>query len=117
MRFPESRLQSRIVAELRIRYPEIMFWHTPNGGRRSIKDGIRFRMMGTRPGIPDLAFLGAAHGYHGLYIELKHGNGRLSEDQLFFESRCIDHGYLYKCFNSVNEVLEIVRWYYYDSGI
>lgn len=112
MKFPESRMQMKLVSELKIRYPWMMFWHTPNGGRRSFLDGVRFRNMGTRKGVADLVFLRGAHGYHGLLVELKYGRGALSEDQLYFESVCIDEGYLYICSNSIPDVMEIVRWYY-----
>jgi hypothetical protein len=112
MKFPESRLQAKAVLEIRMRYPWMIFWHTPNGGRRSLKDGVRFKMMGTRPGVADLTFLRAARGFFGLYIEVKAGKGRLSEDQLFFESKCIDEGYLYICENTVQGILDAVRWYY-----
>lgn len=75
-------------------------------------DGVRFKGMGTRRGVPDLIFLRAAHGYHGLYMEVKYGVGRQSEDQLYFESRCIDEGYLYVCVNTVQDAIHIVRGYY-----
>ena len=112
MTFPESRIQGSAVLEIKMRYPRIVFWHCPNGGRRSIKDAQRFKMMGVRRGVGDLFFLAARHGYHGLFVEVKAGKGALSDDQLLFESDCIDEGYLYVCCDSVALILDAVREYY-----
>lgn len=112
MTFPESRIQGSAVAEIKLRYPRIVFWHVPNGGRRSFRDAQRFKLMGVRPGVADLFFLRAAHGYYGLFLEVKASRGRLSEDQLLFESECVDEGYLYMCCDSVQSILTAVRWYY-----
>lgn len=112
MTYPESRLQASVVLNLRSRYPWVVFYHCPNGGRRSMQDAMRFKMMGVRPGVADLVFLKAAHGYHGLYLEMKSGKGSLSADQLLWEAHCVDEGYLYLCCDTVEQALSAVRWYY-----
>lgn len=55
--------------------------HIPNEGKRSAAYAARLKRMGLRPGFPDL-FIPVVRGrYHGLFIEMKYGGGRLSADQ------------------------------------
>lgn len=64
------------------RYPELaLLHHIPNGGLRSKREAVIFRAMGVMPGIPDLYLPAACGGYHGLYIEMKAVDGRLSAAQ------------------------------------
>ncbi len=45
--------------------------HSPNGGHRSKKTGAKLKMMGTRPGFPDLVLYLKKGGATGLVVELK----------------------------------------------
>lgn len=42
---------------------------------------VRNRQMGCRKGVPDLMLPIPSKGYHGLFIEMKNNNGRLSKEQ------------------------------------
>lgn len=61
-----------------------VFWHTPNGGKRSKREASLLRAMGTRPGVHDLVFL--LHGGKSILIELKAEDGRLSAAQEEFHN-------------------------------
>lgn len=37
--------------------PGVVYWHTPNGGARDGREGMRFKQIGVKAGIPDLLFL------------------------------------------------------------
>lgn len=45
--------------------------HSPNGGRRSAREGARFKAMGTRAGFPDFILIIPVGGCPYLCIELK----------------------------------------------
>ena len=46
-------------------------FHVPNGGKRSKREGGRFKAQGVKPGVPDI-FIDLPRGkYHGLRIEFK----------------------------------------------
>ena len=82
-------------AELNLgRFPELrLMHHIPNGGKRSKSEAARFKAMGVKPGVSDI-FLPVARGiYHGLYIELKAKDGRLSKDQAEFLHDVKEMGY------------------------
>ncbi len=84
----------RWAAGAECRYPELKWLHhIPNGGTRNSQEAIKLKNMGVKPGISDL-HLPFPHGrYHGLYIELKYGKNRPTEDQLRFLCDMCDAGY------------------------
>lgn len=58
-------------------FPNVLIFHIPNGGKRSITQALKFQKMGVVPGIPDL-FVPAWK----LWIEMKRTKGgRLSQEQ------------------------------------
>jgi len=68
--------------------PEFLLWHTPNsavyGGSKAQREkmGAMLKRLGQRSGVSDL-MLGVARGrWHGLVIEMKAPNGRLSNEQI-----------------------------------
>lgn len=74
--------------------PELdLLYHIPNGGGRTKAEAGILKAMGVKAGIPDL-FLSVARGtWHGLYIEMKSGKGRLSDAQRDMASKLIQQGY------------------------
>lgn len=79
MNHAEHALHMSVARFLDAALPEdVFFWHTPNQGQRSARDGAKLKALGLRPGFPDLAI-----AYQGrLYcIELKAPGGTLSKAQ------------------------------------
>lgn len=63
-------------------HPELgLLFHPANGGPRSPQQGMKFRLLGVKPGTPDLCFPVARNGFIGLWMELKDAKGRVSEEQ------------------------------------
>lgn len=70
------------LAHIEPRIPEVAFiYHVPNGGRRSVATGARLKRLGVKRGVPDIIVPMARQGYHGMAIELKRPDGRLSPHQ------------------------------------
>lgn len=55
--------------------------HTPNEGKRSTTTARILKAMGMKKGFPDLMIYEPKGGFHGLAIEMKAENGKLSKDQ------------------------------------
>ncbi len=79
---------------------DVLWWHCPNGGKRSKAAAGKLKAMGVKPGIPDLQFL-FPDGTTA-FIELKRQGvkgkvkaGRQSEDQIAFETFCAKAGVAY----------------------
>lgn len=68
--------------------PGVVYWHTPNGGGRSVVEGVRFKQAGVKAGIHDLLFL-----WGGLYgLEMKKPGGSLSPAQIAMHPRLLAAG-------------------------
>lgn len=90
----------------------IKFYAIPNGGKRSLQEGIKFKRSGVQPGVPDIAIPLASGAYHGLYIELKRTEGgRVSEHQQEWLNFLNDNGYYAQVAYGFDEAKEIVIYY------
>lgn len=56
-------------------------YHVPNEGKRSVRTGARLKASGLRAGVPDVCLPVAHGGFIGLYIELKVGTNKPTENQ------------------------------------
>lgn len=64
------------------RFPELkLLFHIPNGGKRSATEAARFKAMGVKAGVPDLCLPVPMNGYAGLYIEMKYGSNKPTDNQ------------------------------------
>lgn len=86
--------QEQIVVATWLEKNNILFYHIPNGGARSLQEGVKFKRMGVKPGIPDICVPMARKGYHGLYGELKRKTGGvLSDNQAYWLDTLKRQGY------------------------
>ncbi len=83
MRHEEEALQMQCVKWFEMSYPAFkgLLHHSPNGGKRNLREAARFKAMGTRAGFPDLALLVPRRGRYGLFVEMKSGHGRQTAEQ------------------------------------
>ena len=66
---------------MRSRWPNLVCFAIPNGGRRDAVTGSRLKAEGVKAGVPDIFLAKSASGKHGLFIEMKTRRGRVSESQ------------------------------------
>lgn len=93
-------------------YPELKWLHhIPNGGKRNKAEAARFKAQGVKAGVSDL-FLPAAHGgYFGLYIEMKYGKNKPTDQQKEFIADMQQAGYDARVAYSAQEAIEILQKY------
>ena len=77
------------AAAMTYTYPDLRWlYHVPNGGSRGKAEAGRFKAMGVRKGVPDVALDIPRGGFHGLRVEMKRRDGgKLSDAQ----RQWIDH--------------------------
>lgn len=64
------------------RLPELYWlYHVPNGGSRGPAEAGRFKAMGVKRGVPDVALDVPRGGFHGLRIEMKRRRGGVLSDE------------------------------------
>ena len=91
--------------------------HIPNEGKRSAVTGAQLKRMGMRRGFPDLFIPLARRGFHGLFIEMKYGKGRLSTEQREWLSRLSDEGYgVCVCYSADEAIGKINKYIKEDNN-
>jgi hypothetical protein len=90
----------------------VLFYHIPNGGRRNWLEGLKFKRMGVKAGVPDICIPVAASGYHGAYGELKRRvGGKVSEAQELWLAALKRNGYYTFVANGADEFIKHVQNY------
>lgn len=111
----EHELQVAIINRslaLAGKYPEILLLHAiPNGDFRGWGVGTKLKAEGVIPGVPDLFMPVARGGFHGFYLELKRGTGKISADQWEFMEAVNAQGYFVRVTNHLQTALEIIENY------
>lgn len=101
--------QAAVVA-----YCELMgypVYAVPNAGKRSPAAARHMREEGLRPGVPDLCVPMARGPYHSLYIEMKHGKGKPTEEQVEWIHRLRGEGMCaYVCYGAESAIALIDRY-------
>lgn len=67
-----------------LRRHNILFHHSPNGGKRHITTAMRLKRQGTQPGFPDLIILDPPPVFphiHSVAIEMKRKKGGKTSDE------------------------------------
>jgi hypothetical protein len=103
----EDILQMQVARFMKLAAPDLLWWHTPNGGTRRMGEARKLKDMGVLPGVPDLAFV-LPGGLSG-FIELKAGKNRLQPSQKAFALKAIEAGAAWQTCWSLKEVEMTLR--------
>lgn len=85
--------------------------HIPNEGKRNVGYAAKLKRMGLRSGFPDLFVPRARGKYHGLFIEMKYGEGRTSKNQKEWLSVLSSEGYACAVCYDADEAIRIIKKY------
>jgi VRR-NUC domain len=88
-----------------------LLFSIPNGGKRSKAVAGKLKAEGVKAGVSDLFLPFAARGYHGIFIEQKTKEGRLSETQMDFLEDVSQQGYCAAVGYGADRTIEILEWY------
>lgn len=94
----EHQEQSEVVSWWNLichtyKLPAFALFAIPNGGARDMITGAMLKREGVRRGAFDLCLAAARNGHHGLYIEMKVGNNKPSDEQEKFKEYLNSAGY------------------------
>ena len=90
----------------------IPVYHIPNGGSRNKLEAANLKRQGVRAGLPDLHFPAARRGYHGLYIEMKAGKNKPTDNQKDWIGLLTGNGYCVRVCYGFDDAREVVDWYF-----
>jgi len=93
---PEQIDHINLVNWFNYQYPDYIddFHHFANERHCSIAQGRLLKRMGVKKGVSDFFLALSREDYHGLWIELKVGKGRLSKEQTNFIYQKNRRGYV-----------------------
>lgn len=90
----------------------ILFFAVPNGGKRSLSEGMKFKRSGVQAGVPDIVIPIPSGGFHGLFIEMKRiKGGIIADSQIYWLSLLREKGYYAEVARGFIEARDIVTHY------
>lgn len=107
----ENRFQRAVAQWLKMQYPDLVWWHTPNEGKRTSFESWLAKVLGIRAGVSDIVILEPNKTHHGLLIELKVGPNKLTEKQAQFLTECSAKGYATHVCYDIEAFMDIVNSY------
>lgn len=90
----------------------IPVFHIPNGGSRNKMEAANLKRQGVKAGVPDLMFPVALRGYHGLFIEMKAGKNKTTQNQDEWLDLLAKHGYCVRICYGYDEARCVINWYF-----
>ena len=91
--------------------PLTMMYAVPNGGSRNKLEAANLKRQGVKAGVPDICLAYPSGGFHGLYIEMKVGKNKTSENQNKWLENLMRVGYATAVCYSCNEAITAIRKY------
>ena len=110
MKQQEALEQIKVIQYCTLRnYP---VYHIPNGGSRNKMEAANLKRQGVKAGVPDLCFPVALRGYHGMYIEMKAGKNKTTDNQDAWLDLLAKNGYCVRVCYGFYEAMGVIDWYF-----
>ena len=93
------------------RYPELkLLYHCPNGGTRNKLEAANLKRQGVKAGVPDLFLPVPRSQKYGLFIEMKVGRNKCTDNQKKWIRNLLEQGYEVKvCYSC--EAIQVIKKY------
>lgn len=94
------------------KYPELkLLYHCPNGGTRNKMEAANLKRQGVKAGVPDLFLPVPRSPKHGLFIEMKVGRNKCTDNQKKWIRNLLEQGYEVKVCYSCEEAIQVIKKY------
>ncbi|HBI92754.1 MAG TPA: VRR-NUC domain-containing protein [Terrisporobacter glycolicus] len=115
MKSREAQEQAVVISWCKMQenvYPAVKnIYAIPNGGYRNKIEAKNLKLQGVKSGVPDLHLAYPNSFYHGLYIEMKWGKNKPTENQEDWIKRLSAVGYKCEICWSSEEAIEVIKQY------
>ena len=111
----EHDIQVACINWFRYQYPKYLIYAVPNGGQRNKIVAKKLKDEGVLSGVPDLHIPVAKNGFNGLYIEMKAGKNKPSDNQITIMKKLENEGYVCTVCYSLSEFMKVVNTYFNDK--
>ena len=100
------------------RYPCLeLLHHIPNGGSRDKREAHNLKLQGVKSGVPDICLPVPSGKYHGLYIEMKYGENKPTENQTRWLTLLCKNGYCTAVCYNWEEARKVIENYLNGGNI
>lgn len=94
------------------KYSELkMIFAIPNGGYRNKGEARKLKATGTKSGVPDLFLAVPRNGKSGLFLEMKVGRNKCTDNQKKWIRALMEQGYEVKVCYSCEEAIQVIKKY------
>nr|DAJ54444.1 MAG TPA: Nuclease [Caudoviricetes sp.] len=94
------------------KYSELkLIFAIPNGGYRNKAEARKLKATGTKSGVPDLFLAVPRNGKYGLFIEMKVGRNKCTDNQKKWIRNLLEQGYEVKVCYSCEEAIQVIKKY------
>jgi hypothetical protein len=107
----EDEIQKACVKWFAHQYPRKIMYHCPNGGHRSKAEAGIFKALGVVPGVPDLFIPEPVGPWHGMYVELKSGDNKVTPAQEKMLRELSLRGYFCSVCRDIDSFMRVVNSY------
>lgn len=90
---------------------EGLLFHVPNQSPGGVKYRANNKRMGVRAGTPDYLLAVPRHGFHGLFLEMKAADGRLTDEQKKTQIELANQGYKVETCYSTDSARTLIEKY------
>ena len=110
---PEQIIQINLINWFKEIYPHFAqdIHHIANERRCSYKEGRTLKKMGVTKGVSDILLAVPTYQFHGLFLEIKSENGKLSNEQMEFIERKNQMGYFAIAVWGLEAAKEVIKTY------
>lgn len=112
MKIGEESIIQIQVCEWLNQCTDLPFYHFANEGKRTYANASILKRMGLKAGVSDLFIPRGTDNFHGLFLELKSKNGKLTDTQLNFMNEMIKEGFGAHVAYSSSEAIQIIKAFY-----
>ena len=111
----EDRLQHAVIVFLQMQYPNALWTHIPNEGRRTPFERFKLKHLGTKAGVPDLMIFTPNKHYNGLAIELKYKKNKPTANQKIWLDKLSKNNWLAVWLNDYDDCINLINKYFADE--
>lgn len=93
-------------------HPELkLLYHCPNGGTRNKLEAANLKRQGVKAGVPDLFLPVPRNNKSGLFLEMKVGRNKCTDNQKKWIRALMEQNYEVKICYSCEEAIQIIKKY------
>lgn len=93
-----------------------LWFHPPNEAKRSVKLASMMKAQGLKSGVPDVCILEQRNGKGGLFVEMKFGNNKPTDDQKEWLERLSRNNYAVAVCYSAEQAIKVIKEYMNGNG-